>query len=156
MPTFAATTHTAGRCPALLQYADWLGDVGRYGDAIRSIRRALTLATRHGDTEAQAVGNTMMAITLVLHGQAARAERAARQALALLGRSAPPAARSRALMALGLVHLYQDRPDAAAACFTRVLRVQQAAGSVRGQAEAATALAPCGSGSAATPPPRGC
>jgi DNA-binding SARP family transcriptional activator len=125
-----------GEAAALLQYADWLGDVGRYGDAIRSIRRALTLATRCGDTEAQAVGHTMMAITLVLHGQAARAERAARQGLALLGRSAPPAARSRALMALGLVHLYQDRPDEAAGCFTRVLRVQQAAGSVRGQAEA--------------------
>jgi DNA-binding SARP family transcriptional activator/tetratricopeptide (TPR) repeat protein len=125
-----------GEAAALLQYADWLGDVGRYGDAIRSTRRALALATRRGDTEAQAVGATLMAIMLVLHGQAARAERAARQALALLGRSAPPAARSRALIALGLVHLYQDRPDEAAACFTRVLRIQQAAGSVRGQAEA--------------------
>jgi tetratricopeptide (TPR) repeat protein len=72
----------------------------------------------------------------VLQGQAARAERAARQALALFGRSAPPAARSRALIALGLVHLYQDRTDDAAACFTRVLRIQQAAGSARGQAEA--------------------
>jgi DNA-binding SARP family transcriptional activator/tetratricopeptide (TPR) repeat protein len=125
-----------GEAAALLQYADWLGDVGRYGDAIRSVRRALALATRRGDTEAQAVGDTMMAIMLVLDGQAARAERTARQALALLGRSAPPAARSRALIALGLAHLYQDGHDEAAACFTRVLRIQQAAGSVRGQAEA--------------------
>ena len=125
-----------GEAVALLQYADWLGDVGRYGDAIRNIRRAMALATRRGDTEAQAVGATLLAIMLVLHGQFARAERAARQALALLGRSAPPAARSRALMALGLVHHYRDRPDDAAACFTRVLRIQQAAGGVRGQAEA--------------------
>jgi len=69
-------------------------------------------------------------------GQAARAERAACQALRLLGRAAPPAARSRALIALGLIRLYQDRLDDAAVCFTRVLRIQQAAGSVRGQAEA--------------------
>src|SRR6266568_4137011 len=34
-----------GEAAALLQYADWLGDVGRYGDAIRSIRRALALVT---------------------------------------------------------------------------------------------------------------
>jgi hypothetical protein len=44
-----------GEAAALLQYADWLGDVGRYGDAIRSIRRALALATRCGDAQAQAV-----------------------------------------------------------------------------------------------------
>src|SRR5215467_10732214 len=125
-----------GEAAALLQYADWLGDVGRYGDALRSIRRALALATRRGDTEARAVAATLMAIMLVLHGQAARAERAARQALTLFGRSAPPAARSRALIALGIIHFYRDRPDDAAACFTRVLRIQQAAGSVRGQAEA--------------------
>src|SRR5499427_1093834 len=125
-----------GEAVALLQYADWLGDVGRYGDAIRNIRRAMALATRRGDTEAQAVGATLLAIMLVLLAQAGRAERAARQALALLGRSAPPAARGRALMALGIVHLYQDRPEEAAACFTRVLRIQQAARSVRGQAEA--------------------
>jgi DNA-binding SARP family transcriptional activator len=125
-----------GEAAALLQYADWLGDVGRYGEALRSVRRALALATRRGDTEAEAVCRTLMAIMLVLHGQGARAERTARQALTLLGRSAPAAARSRALMALGLTHLYRDRPDDAAACFTRVLRIQQAAGSVRGQAEA--------------------
>jgi DNA-binding SARP family transcriptional activator/tetratricopeptide (TPR) repeat protein len=125
-----------GEAAALLQYADWLGDVGRYGDAIRSIQRALALATQLGDTEAQAVAATLLAILLVLQGQAAHAERTARQALALLGRAAPPAARGRALMALGLVHLYQDRSDEAAGCFTRVLRIQRAAGSVRGQAEA--------------------
>ena len=34
------------------------------------------------------------------------------------------------------MRLYQDRLDDAAVCFTRVLRIQQAAGSVRGQAEA--------------------
>jgi tetratricopeptide (TPR) repeat protein len=131
-----AAGDTRGEAAALLQYADWLGDAGRYGDAIQSIRRAQALATRRGDTEAQAVGATLLAIMLVLHGQAAHAEQTARQALALLGRSAPPAARSRALMALGLIHLYLDRPGEAAACCTRVLRIQQAAGSVRGQAEA--------------------
>src|SRR5215471_5884085 len=125
-----------GEAAALLQYADWLGDVGRYGDAIRSIRRALALATRRGDAEAQAVGATLLAIMLVLQGQAGRAERAARQALALLGRSAPAAARGRALTVLGLIRLAQDRPADAGGCFLRVLRIQQAAGSVRGQAEA--------------------
>jgi len=131
-----AARDARGEAAALLQYADWLGDVGRYGDAIRGIRRALTLAARHEDTEAQAVAETLLAVMLVLHGQVTRAERAARRALTLLGRSAPPAARGRALIALGFIHLYQDRPGDAAVCFTRVLRIQQAAGSVRGQAEA--------------------
>src|SRR5215467_5048544 len=125
-----------GEAAALLQYADWLGDVGRWGDAVRSIRRALALATGCADTEAEAVCRTMMAVIQVLRGQAARAEQEARRAMALLGRSAPPAARARALVALGLTHLDQDRHADAAACFTRVLRSQQAAGSVRGQAEA--------------------
>lgn len=125
-----------GEAAALLQYADWLGDAGRYGDAIRSVRRALALATGSGDAEAEAVCRTLMAVVLMLHGQAGRAEREARQALALLGRAAPPAARARARTALGLAHLAKGRHAEAAECFTRVLRIQQAAGSVRGQAEA--------------------
>ena len=136
----AATARAAGdargEAAALLQYADWLGDVGRYGDAIRSTRRALALVTSCGDAKAQAVCRTILAIMVLMRGQAARAEQEARRAMALLGRSAPPAARARALVALGLTHLDQDRPADAAACFTRVLRIQQAAGSVRGQAEA--------------------
>src|SRR6266568_3398862 len=125
-----------GEAAALLQYADWLGDVGRYGDAIRSIRRALALVTRCGDTEAEAVCRTLMAIMRLLHGQVARADQEGQRALALLGRSAPPAARARALIMLGLIRLYQGRHADSAACFTRVLRIQLAAGSVRGQAEA--------------------
>jgi DNA-binding SARP family transcriptional activator/tetratricopeptide (TPR) repeat protein len=125
-----------GEAVALLQYADSLGDVGRYGDAIRSVRRALALVAGSGDTEAEAVCRTLMAVMRLLHGQAARSEEEAQQALTLLGRSAPPAARARALMALGLTRLHQGRHADAAACFTRVLRIQQAAGSVRGQAEA--------------------
>src|SRR5215468_1731608 len=136
----AATARAAGdargEAAALLQYADWLGDVGRYGDAIRSTRHALALVTSCGDAKAQAVCRTILAIMVLMRGQAARAEQEARRAMALLGRSAPPAARARALVALGLTHLDQDRPADAAACFTRVLRIQQAAGSVRGQAEA--------------------
>lgn len=131
-----ATGHARGEAAGLLQYADWLGDLGRYGEAIRSIRRALALVARRGDTEAEAVCRTLMAIMQLLHGQAARAEQEAQHALTLLGRPAPPAARARALMALGLTRLHQGRHDDAAACFTRVLRIQQAAGSVRGQAEA--------------------
>jgi DNA-binding SARP family transcriptional activator/tetratricopeptide (TPR) repeat protein len=125
-----------GEAAALLQHADWLGDVGRYGDAIRSTRRALALVTSCGDTEAEAVCRTLMAIMWLLHGQVARAEQEAQHALTLLGRLAPPAARARALIILGLVRLHQRRHADAAACFTRVLRIQQAAGSVRGQAEA--------------------
>src|SRR6266571_5847332 len=125
-----------GEAAALLQYADWLGDVGRYGDAIRSIRRALALVTRCGDTEAEAVCRILMAIMRLLHGQVARADQEGQRALALLGRSAPPAARARALIMLGLIRLYQGRHADSAACFTRVLRIQLAAGSVRGQAEA--------------------
>jgi len=125
-----------GEAAALLQYADWLGDVGRYGDAIRSVRRALALVTGCGDTEAEAVCRTLMAIMRLLHGQVARADQEGQRALALFGRSAPPAARARALMMLGLIRLYQGRHADSAACFTRVLRIQLAAGSVRGQAEA--------------------
>jgi DNA-binding SARP family transcriptional activator len=125
-----------GEAAALLQYADWLGDVGRYGDATRSIRRALALVTGCGDTEAEAVCRTLMAIMALLHGQVARADQEAQRALALLGRSAPPAARARALIMLGLIRLHQGRHADSAACFTRVLRIHLAAGSVRGQAEA--------------------
>jgi DNA-binding SARP family transcriptional activator/tetratricopeptide (TPR) repeat protein len=130
-----AAGHARGEAAALLQYADCLGDVGRYGEAIRSLRRALALVTS-GDTEAEAACRALMAVMLLLHGQAARAEQEAQHALTLFGRSAPPAARARALVALGLTHLNQGRYNDAAACFTRVLRIQQAAGSVRGQAEA--------------------
>src|SRR5215468_1505120 len=125
-----------GEAAALLQYADWLGDVGRYGDAMRSIRRTLTLATGCADTEAEAVCRTMMAVMQVLGGQVADAEQEAQHALTLLGRCAPAAARGRALTVLGLIRLAQDRPADAGGCFLRVLRIQQAAGSVRGQAEA--------------------
>jgi DNA-binding SARP family transcriptional activator/Tfp pilus assembly protein PilF len=125
-----------GEAAALLQYADWLGDVGRYGEAIRSIRRALALVAGCPGTVAQAVCRTTLAVMYLLRGQAARAEQEAQHALTLLGRSAPPAARARAFIALGLTHLHQGRHADAAACFTRVLRIQQAAGSVRGQAEA--------------------
>jgi DNA-binding SARP family transcriptional activator len=125
-----------GEAAALLQYADSLGDAGRYGDAIRSVRRALALVAGSGDTEAEAVCRTLMAVMQLLHGQAARSEQEAQHALTLLGRSAPAAARARALMTLGLTRLHQGRHADAAACFTRVLRIQQAAGSVRGQAEA--------------------
>src|SRR5215472_9079356 len=125
-----------GEAAALLQYADWLGDMGRYGDAMRSIRRALTLATGCADTEAEAVCRTMMAVMQVLGGQVADAEQEAQHALTLLGRCAPAAARGRALTVLGLIRLAQDRPADAGGCFLRVLRIQQAAGSVRGQAEA--------------------
>jgi DNA-binding SARP family transcriptional activator/tetratricopeptide (TPR) repeat protein len=131
-----AAGHARGEAAGLLQYADCLGDVGRYGEAIRNLQRALALVTRCGDTEAEAVCRTLMAVMRLLHGQRARAEQEARHALTLFGRSAPPAARARALVALGLTHLHQGRHDDAAACFTRVLRIQQAAGSVRGQAEA--------------------
>jgi DNA-binding SARP family transcriptional activator/tetratricopeptide (TPR) repeat protein len=126
--------HARGEAAALLQYADCLGDLGRYGEAIRSLQRALALVTS-GDTEAEAVCRTLMAIMQLLHGQAARAEQEAQHALTLLGSSAPPAARARALMALGLTRLHQGRHDDAAACFLRVLRIQLTAGSVRGQAE---------------------
>src|SRR5215467_9063106 len=125
-----------GEAAALLQYADWLGDVGRYGDAIRNIRRAMALATGCADTEAEAVCRTMMAVIQVLRGQVADAEQEAQHALTLLGRSAPATARGRALTVLGLIRLAQDRPADAGGCFLRVLRIQQAAGSVRGQAEA--------------------
>ena len=128
--------HARGEVAGMLQYADWLGDLGRYGEAIRSLQRALALVTRCGDTEAEAVCRTMLAVMRLLHGQAARAEQEAQHALTLLGRSAPPAARARALVALGLTRLHQGRHDDAAANFTRVLRIQQAAGSDRGQAEA--------------------
>jgi DNA-binding SARP family transcriptional activator/tetratricopeptide (TPR) repeat protein len=131
-----ATGDARGEAAALLQYADSLGDVGRYGDAIRSVRRALALVAGSGDTEAEAVCRTLMAVMRLLHGQAVRSEEEAQRALTLLGRSAPRAARARALMALGLTRLHQGRHADAAACFTRVLRIQQAAGSVRGQAEA--------------------
>jgi DNA-binding SARP family transcriptional activator/Tfp pilus assembly protein PilF len=128
--------HARGEAAALLQYADCLGDVGRYGEAIRNLQRALALVTRCGDTEAEAVCRTLLAVMRLLHGQAARAEQEAQRALTLLGRSAPSAARARALTALGLTRLHQGRYDDAAASFTRALRIQQAAGSVRGQAEA--------------------
>jgi DNA-binding SARP family transcriptional activator len=128
--------HARGEAAALLQYADCLGDVGRYGEAIRNLQRALGLVTKCGDTEAEAACRTLMSVMWLLHGQAARAEQEAQHALTLLGRSAPPAARARALMALGLTRLHQGRHDDAAACFNRVLRIQRAAGSVRGQAEA--------------------
>jgi DNA-binding SARP family transcriptional activator/tetratricopeptide (TPR) repeat protein len=131
-----AAGQARGEAAALLQYADCLGDAGRYGEAIGSLRRALALVTRCGDTVAEAVCRTLMAVMWLLHGPAARAEQEAQHALTLLGRSAPPAARARALVALGLTHLYQGRHDDAAACFIRVLRIQQAAGSIRGQAEA--------------------
>jgi tetratricopeptide (TPR) repeat protein len=124
-----------GEAAALLQYADWLGDVGRYGDAMRSIRRALALVTG-ADTEAEAVCRTVMAVLQTLSGQVADAGQEAQQALALLGRSAPAAARSRALTVLGFTRLAQGRPADAGECFLRVLRIQQAAGSDRGQAEA--------------------
>ena len=128
--------HARGEAAALLQYADCLGDFGRYGEAIRSLRRALALVTRCWDTEAEAVCRTLMAIMQLLQGQAASAEQEAQQALTQLGRSAPPGARARALMALGLTRLHQGRHDDAAACFLRVLRIQLTTGSVRGQAEA--------------------
>jgi DNA-binding SARP family transcriptional activator len=131
-----AASDARGEAAALLQCADWQGDVGRYGDAIRSINRALALATGCGDTQAQAVCRTVLAFMCLLSGQAERAEQEAQHALTLLGRPAPPAARGRALIALGLSHLSQGRTSDAGACFTRVLRIQQAAGSVRGQAEA--------------------
>jgi DNA-binding SARP family transcriptional activator/tetratricopeptide (TPR) repeat protein len=125
-----------GEAAALLQYADWLGDVGRYGDAIRSTQRALARVTECGGTEAQAVCRTILAVLRLLTGRVADAEQEAQHALTLLGRSAPAAARGRALITLGLTYLSQGRPADAGACFTRVLRIQQAAGSVRGQAEA--------------------
>jgi DNA-binding SARP family transcriptional activator/tetratricopeptide (TPR) repeat protein len=125
-----------GEAAALLQYADWLGDVGRYGDAIRSIQRALALVSGCEGTEAKAVCRTLLAFVRLLAGQVADAEQEAQHALTLLGRSAPPAARGRALSALGAVYLAQDRTADAGACFLRVLRIQQAAGSIRGQAEA--------------------
>src|SRR5499427_685995 len=131
-----AAGHARGEAAALLQYADCLGDFGRYGEAIRSLQRALALVTRCWDTEAEAVCRTLMAVMQLLHGQAAHAEQEAQHALRLLGRSAAPAARARALMALGLTHLHQGRHDDAAACFLRVLRIHLTAGSVRGQAEA--------------------
>src|SRR5215470_14045935 len=136
----AATARAAGdargEVAALLQYADWLGDAGRGGDAVRSTRQALALATGCADTEAEAVCRTMMAVMQVLRGQVADAEQEAQHALTLLGRSAPATARGRALIVLGLIRLAQDRPADAGGCFLRVLRIQQAAGSIRGQAEA--------------------
>ena len=125
-----------GEAAALLQYADWLGDMGRYGDAMRNIRRALALATGGADTEAEAVCRTMMAVLQLLRGQVVDAEQEIQRALTLFGGSAPPAARGRALTVLGLIRLAQDRSADAGECFLRVLRIQQAAGSVRGQAEA--------------------
>lgn len=131
-----AAGHARGEAAALLQYADCMGDVGRYGEAIRSLQRALALVTTCGDTEAEAVCRTLMAVMRLLHGQTADAEQEAQHALTLLVRPAPPAARARAIVALGLTRLHQGRHDDAAACFTRVLHIQRAAGSVRGQAEA--------------------
>src|SRR6516164_5531027 len=81
--------HARGEAAALLQYADCLGDFGRYGEAIRSLRRALALVIRCWDTEAEAVCRTLMAIMQLLQGQAASAEQEAQQALTQLGRSAP-------------------------------------------------------------------
>ena len=131
-----AAADARGEAAALLQYADWLGDVGRYGDAMRTVRRALALVTGGVDTEAEAVCRTMMAVLQALRGQAVDAEQEAQRALALLGRSAPAAARGRALIVLGFARLTQGRPADAGECFLRVLRIQQAAGSARGQAEA--------------------
>ena len=70
--------------------------------------------------------------------------------MTLLGRSASPAARGRAFIALGLAHLDQGRHADAAACFTRFLRIQQVTGSVRGQAEVRYRSAPYASARAAT------
>ena len=69
--------HARGEAAALLQYADCLGDVGRYGEAIRSLQRALGLVTKCGDTEAEAACRTLMAIMQRLAGGAGQAARAA-------------------------------------------------------------------------------
>jgi len=138
--------HARGEVAGMLQYADWLGDLGRYGEAIRSLQRALALVTRCGDTEAEAVCRTMLAVMRLLHGQAARAEQEAQHALTLLGRSAPPAARARALVALGLTRLHQGRHDDAAANFTSKRLAATAA-----RRRPVTGSVPCASRRAATP-----
>jgi DNA-binding SARP family transcriptional activator len=138
----AAAAHAAGdrrgEAAALLQLADRLGEAGRFRDAAEAIDRAKALLSQSGDdVQALAVCLTVRAHIYDREQEGAvRAQRDAEQALALLGDSGDAASVSRALNALGLSFLDQDRYAAAVGCFRRVLRIQQRSGSIRGQAEA--------------------
>jgi hypothetical protein len=101
-----------GEPVALLRYADSLGDAGRYGDAIRSVRRALALVAGSGDTEADAVCRTLMAVMRLLHGQAVRSDEEAQQALTL--------------EALGQLHQERQQPAAAAPLIAEAQELWQA------------------------------
>ncbi|MBV9380604.1 MAG: tetratricopeptide repeat protein [Streptosporangiaceae bacterium] len=125
-----------GEATALLQLADRLGEAGRFSDAAAAIDRATALVSR-SDVQALAVCLTTRALINDRGPDSAvRAQRDAEHALALLGDSGDAASVSRALHALGLSVLDQGNYTAAADCFRRVLRIQQRAGSTRGQAEA--------------------
>jgi DNA-binding SARP family transcriptional activator len=114
-------------------------DHGRFEDALRRWREALTLLTEFGDLGAQSHVLRWIGQTLLDFGDHAAAEPYLRRAIEVT-RSLGGRGAAQALFNLGELHLAQQRLTQAEQEFTEVLAMTRTLGDLRGQAHARLGL----------------